>query len=249
MKKYLILIALTVFTAGEGFAINSYFKGDTLMVWAEGGLSIRDTNSLSGQRMGVIPYGGKVIVKSTKLFRIHEEEIKLTSAFQGEDEPDYVEVSLSGKWVKVMYGDLEGYVFDGYLSKYAAPRILENRYSEGLHDYLSREFGLLSHKEASDGDYFFRETYYGGGVSLLNSGEKSAYIRIILPGFSMEEIVLFLKNSDLAREHGGLRLYKNRFVEEEQFRTLGFMFTHGVDVQITITILREMVIFETSSAC
>ena len=234
----------------ELFAINTYFKGDTLVVWAEGGLSIRDTNSMSGHRIDVIPYGEKVIVKSMKVFKNNEEKIKITTAFQ-EGEVEYLGLSLNGRWVKVIYGDIEGFVFDGYLSKYSAPLLRANGYSESLQEYILREFGLLSQKDASGsgGDNIVREKYYGRGVSFFNLGTKTAYVRYILPGFSQEEIVLFMKNSRMTNRNGAPRLYENKFIKDEDIRILKFIYDEDGDGQITIRILSGMVIVETEASC
>ena len=237
MKKQLILFLLTISMVCEISAINIYFQGDTLIVWAEGGLSIRDTNSISGKRLGVIPYGEKVIVKSTKVFRYGEEKIKLTSAFQ-EEETKYLGLSLYGKWVKVIYGDIEGFVFDGYLSKNSAPLLKENGPSEDLQKYILREFGLLRQKDTQGS----HAMYYGSGVSFFNLGTTgSAYVRYILPEFSQEEIMLFIKNSRMTNENGAPKIYENKFIKDNNIRTMKFVYDIG---NMTIKVLSGMVILE-----
>lgn len=246
---HLILLTFTFLVQNQIYSINNYFEGDTLVVWAEGGLSIRDTNSITGKRIGVIPYGEKVISHSKKKYRYGEEKINLTSAFQENEELKYLGLTLIGQWAKISYGDKIGYVFDGYLSKFSAPILKENGKSERLREYLYREFKLLNQEKSSGKNWIKEEIYFGKGISILNIGTKTAYSRFILPDFSHEEIVLFIKNSKLTNEYGAPKLIENKYLENENIRILKFKYDREGDGQITIKILHQMVILESDASC
>lgn len=79
-----------------------YEIGDTLTVTAKSGLSLRDSSSVHSTKVGVIPFGQKVIAASTPI---------------GRD----VFSHRSGHWIKVNYGNQEGYVFSGFLTKLKIP--------------------------------------------------------------------------------------------------------------------------------
>ncbi|WP_165750362.1 SH3 domain-containing protein [Cellulophaga sp. Z1A5H] len=94
MKYVLLTVVLLL-------ATKLYSQTYTAIVNSDNGLSIRDSPSLKAERIGVIPYKGKVkILKSSKEF----EQIILPK-----------ERSVVGEWIKISYKDIEGYVFDKFL--------------------------------------------------------------------------------------------------------------------------------------
>ncbi|WP_369424466.1 SH3 domain-containing protein [Cellulophaga baltica] len=93
MKYVLLTVVLLL-------ATKLYSQTYTAIVNSDNGLSIRDSPSLKAERIGVIPYKGKVkILKSSKEF----EQIILPK-----------ERSVVGEWIKISYKDIEGYVFDKF---------------------------------------------------------------------------------------------------------------------------------------
>ncbi|WP_324027825.1 SH3 domain-containing protein [Maribacter sp. BPC-D8] len=83
-------------------ATQLYAQTITAIVNSNNGLSIRDTPSLKAERIGVIPYKGKVkILQSSKEF----EQIILSKERQ-----------VVGEWKKISFENIEGYVFDKFLN-------------------------------------------------------------------------------------------------------------------------------------
>ncbi len=114
MKKICYSLFLTLLClAGSQrvFAIGDYSANDKLTVWAKTGLTMRQTADSKGEKITAVPFGAVVTVLKetlkTKPYSVTE--------FKGYE--------LKGFWVKVQYGKMTGYVFDGYLSKLVAPAV------------------------------------------------------------------------------------------------------------------------------
>lgn len=97
-------------------AQSSRFKEkETLYVWASKGLNMREKPDAKAMKTGTIPYGSKVIVQSN---------IGLKIPFEVEEIKGFV---VKGYWLLVKYGNTEGFVFDGFLSRLPAPISDRNR--------------------------------------------------------------------------------------------------------------------------
>ncbi|MCG8696676.1 MAG: SH3 domain-containing protein [Bacteroidales bacterium] len=113
MKKYFIIL---LFISTKLYAIDSYKIGDTLYVWASNGIIVRNNPEQNSNVLGYLNYGAKVICLENKYkfeynsFPILELDVNHNSI---EDSNDF---SLNGRWLKINYGNSEGYIFDGYLS-------------------------------------------------------------------------------------------------------------------------------------
>lgn len=131
MSKSVALIASLLFclTAIAQFK-GAYTKGDKLNVLTLSGINLRAGAASTSATLVKIPYGAAVVVTDDSLRKIGHrvEEIE--------------RFIIEGYWVKVRFGDKEGYVFDGYLSKLPAPDYKDSAvYEEGwdLH-YLKTSF-------------------------------------------------------------------------------------------------------------
>ncbi len=96
-----------------------YKKGNRLNVLASS-LNILSKPSISGKKIGNIPYGARITV------------LKKT-------QKAYTSEGIKGHWVKVKYGKRTGYIFDGYLTKLPAPP----RNCKGLKHYADRKLGRI----------------------------------------------------------------------------------------------------------
>jgi hypothetical protein len=127
--KAIVLLQLLICTLVQG---NNYEEGDTLNVFAESGLNLRLDGSITSKKIGLIPFGATVIVTNTfKFDEIYHDEIE----------------NLKGNWVQVRFDSLQGFVFDGFLSKLRIPDypINEEECSEGIgliDTYLTKKYGL-----------------------------------------------------------------------------------------------------------
>lgn len=110
MKNILLQSLLLAFFQIPGFSINSYQSGDTLFVWAYHGLNLRESPAASGTRRTTIPYGSSLVV-------LDSVRVKTFSTKEYHNQ-----FQIKGYWSKVRFDTLEGWVFDGYLSRHPALR-------------------------------------------------------------------------------------------------------------------------------
>ncbi len=107
--KYKILVLLLLQSLLT-FAQQSRFKADeTLYVWALNGLNMRKLPDAKSEKIATLPYGEKVTVQAN---------IGVIVAHEVEEFKDF---KVKGVCLLVKYGDKEGFVFDGYLSRLVAP--------------------------------------------------------------------------------------------------------------------------------
>ena len=131
MKKY-IFISILLLQAINTMAQTSRFKdNETLNVWATSGLNMRDKPDAKATKLAAIPYGAKVVVQPNIGVKIPFE----VEEFKG--------FTVKGLWLLVKYGDKEGFVFDGFLSRLPAPN---NDGKESLDNYLNKKIGKISAK-------------------------------------------------------------------------------------------------------
>ncbi len=132
MKKY-IFIAFVLLQAINLTAQTSRFKdGETLNVWATWGLNMRDKPDAKATKLAAIPYGAKVVVQPNIGIKIPFE----VEEFKG--------FTVKGLWLLVKYGDKEGFVFDGFLSRLPAPIPTEQDLAEAT--YLHQQIGEVGQK-------------------------------------------------------------------------------------------------------
>ncbi len=109
MKKT-FLIVLIAFISKSITAQTSRFKDyETLNVWASSGLNMRDKPDAKAVKVATVPYGAKVTVQAN---------IGIKIPFEVEEFKGFI---VKGYWLLVKYGDREGFVFDGFLSRLPAP--------------------------------------------------------------------------------------------------------------------------------
>lgn len=104
-------------------AVFELTPGAQYSVLSSSGLNLRQEPSPKGKKIGLAPFGDQVTVTETTATRFDSEKI-------------------SGFWVKVRAGSLEGYAFSGYLSRLPAPP----KTCSGLKHYLDSAFGARPEK-------------------------------------------------------------------------------------------------------
>lgn len=158
MKSEIIL--LFIFIANCSYSqrysteVNEIFKvNDSLNVFAYEGLNLRAEPSPAAKILGKLEYGDQVILK------------KKTS------ELDTISYRI-GYWILVESDKVEGYVFDGFLSKLKAPTLEQLNREDGILGYLLQEF---------NSDTNCSITYHVPFVSSYNSDENK---RIVISNLS-----------------------------------------------------------------
>lgn len=117
-----------------GFCITNYNVGDNLNVLAPSGLVLRATASPQGKKISTVLLGETVTVLKENFKKVPHSVVE----FKG--------FNIKGFWVKVSTAaGQQGYVFDGYLSRYKAPGSFDTNGAED--DYSPAERYLLGHTE------------------------------------------------------------------------------------------------------
>ena len=198
---FIFLLFFLMFLSVPGRAIGPYQPGDTLYACAFHSLNLREKPAPGARKIGALAYGAAVVaLDSIRQRRFSVEE---TNGF-----------SIHGYWSKVRCGQQEGWVFDGYLSKYPPLRQIkeDGNWTESFVRYGTRTFGLRSQQRlALDADTPTRDTqnyrdvyrFKNGAVyeERHGSGDGGWVVhRVRMPGFSLEECYLFfIYNAGYAR--------------------------------------------------
>ncbi len=106
MKYIFYFLLLSQITQAQK---SRFSENETLYVWAMNGLNMRKLPDAKSEKIAALPYGEKVIVQAN---------IGIIVAHEVEEFKDF---KVKGVWLLVKYGDKEGFVFDGYLSRLVAP--------------------------------------------------------------------------------------------------------------------------------
>lgn len=184
MKSYTILFWAL------GFTIPAFsFSSDTVIKynWARTGLNIRIQNDIDSEIIGRIPYGKSIEIIPTHALK--EYQLAVDALFkQGHN---YL---LEGYWVKVKYGVIEGFVFDGYLSHLPAIDFIEdeqgNEYANDLLTYLNNLYSVTDSllKKDKNSDLMQLVIKYDQGALYEKNGNVGWYEEIIiLPAASLND--------------------------------------------------------------
>lgn len=221
----LMVISQTLIATTEPTrATAMYQEGTVLKVWAVNGLNMRDGP-------------GKDFPISRKLH--YGDEVTVTDPFIG-DFPMSVKVidkkgkqndfELKGNWVRVMLDDVEGYVFDGYLSRLPVIRlngistdkkghsVYESEYIE---TYLKRKFDLENEvavgMDEMDDEGFTQQSFYGENKMYFAGGNKGCgWDGVELKNTTLNEgyLLFNLMYSIESKVHNGNMIYSISFDKE-----------------------------------
>ncbi len=192
MKTYILLTIS--FLSFNAFGIISYAKGDKLYCWAKSGLTIRNEPGFKSSKIGLIPFNLSLTSQDFK--DSQASDFPIVETYKGYN-TEIDTLQLFGKWVKVKFDEIEGYVFDAYLSHLAAP------IGNDHFNFFNQNYGLVAQK--SDTTIIEREVntlVWSNGSSyksrMLEGGPEFRYI---LPDFSLEEAIILFNSvySDITK--------------------------------------------------
>lgn len=191
MKKQNLLIAIICLLGlNQVKAIRFYNDGDTLFVWAQSGLILRDAPDLKSKKIAALPFGTIVVPKMHKQTDGNEISIEVISSciYEGQNYSGY---KIPGNWVQVSANGKTGYVFDGFLSKYPPPNSQE-QFEWKFDSYLTRVFGIASNVQDMGKSQHVAKlncNFYKNGASLQSRGigDGLSQTTYILPELSLEE--------------------------------------------------------------
>ena len=188
--KLISALFLLLFTQALAHGIGVYNPGDELFIHAGSGLVLRKTADAKGAKLQTLSYGDAVKVLKTDF----KKKPHAVEEFKG--------FSIKGFWVKVSTADgKEGYVFDGYLSKYRPMvKVIDDTDS----GYSLAEFYLLGNTEKkgekvdlpkSETRYErYKQLYKNGAEVEIDNGEGGSAQKITFQkGITVEEAYLIGK--------------------------------------------------------
>ena len=186
--KSILIVAMFFIYSIPVFSINQYNAGDSLFVWAKSGLSLRIAPNADSGKIKVLPFGALVIPQSDKWLTMlddNPDHILETNQFKVTNKL-FKGVKIYGTWVKVTIGEIEGYVFDGYLSTMISPNS-DDQY--GFLEYLKRTLKVSEIMEkTSEGEVGENRLVFEGGIFYRdNVGEGAFDFQIVFSDLSFEE--------------------------------------------------------------
>lgn len=194
-KKIWLLAFIFIFFNQINLAQIYYYNGDSLHVWAEGGLFMRETADLKGKKITLIPYGSKILFES---YYEHKTNVEIpffknnSSLKLGyKNCSDYKQ---KGIWIKVKYNNYQGFVFSGFISRFPVNCKYEEIY---INEYVKNNFKLIGHEDKR-GKYYDPEIslqYYEKGVTIHDFADKKGTSSYVFPEMSFEEGILLIKNN------------------------------------------------------
>ena len=207
--KYLTHIAfvgfLLFFFSSTAYGDTHVRPFDTLYVWAESGLNVRDTPSTDGKKLGKLDYGEQIVALDWG----SGQELTITAI-----KSQYIQsmklaaLSYTGRWIPIDFEGQKGYVFDGFLSKLPTIKIAPDQHqadiyraTESLEEYAARTFGMLKKlsvidtvypipskpRELLDRNNPSRIIYKNGAILNNYMGEGYGGQELIVPNLSFRE--------------------------------------------------------------
>jgi hypothetical protein len=191
MKYGYFLIVCLVVSFVTVNAATKFKQGDKVNVWVLKGLKLYQKPDSKSLQLATVAYGSTVEVLSNDADSLKAYNGKITNDITP------VPVTLKGHWVKVNYGQKQGYTFDGYLSKMPCLK-LTNKYSEDVVEYVKRNYKGYTKKVSKkvvEGTDFEETMYYYKGALILkkSSGDGCFDTEIFLKGVSYQDAHLFEK--------------------------------------------------------
>jgi hypothetical protein len=181
MKVYFFLLLL--FLNVPLHAIDFYSPGDTLYVWAEGGLRMRTAPGLKADKICTIPDGAALVAMENWYNLV--DSFSITIFEPNGDQPGF---DLEGFWVQVRYKDQIGYVFDGYLSHMQTMPLFDGLLDDTLDchvEYLRKNHKLV-HKVGTN-QWIDEEKYvlylFDSGHQVQISGHKAWDKHVVFSGW------------------------------------------------------------------
>lgn len=192
---------MLIYAQVTAYGISEYNAGDTLFVVASTGLNLRDKMGLKGKILSTIPYGHRLIVKVEKppfpWFNTDSVQIFESYSWYKAENETTTPYWIKGKWAKVKYGEIEGYVFDGFLSKNGPLSKKRNGRFESFEGYIRRNYEPEDSIQVAYNSYLdYHSTkleFKSGCVIEYGTTTKTGWRRLFIFDFSLEEVLLFLK--------------------------------------------------------
>lgn len=192
MKKVIALIFGVLFSF-DSFGITEYKPEEELYIWAESGLNLRERPDFKSEVLAKMPFGEKIICKGRKSgYDYEHNSLKIIDEIKISDNK-VSKIEMEGNWVKISFRDIDGYVFDAYLSRFKP--LEKEKEAESLFDYFKKgNTYVYLEKKDSTLEYGHDKIVFSNGIFLTNNYHSGAYgFQMIITKFSKEEAWLFIR--------------------------------------------------------
>ena len=132
LSTYILSILSLIFS--QELSAQDLVNGEQYYAWNVKGTVVYSDANTESEVLDSLAYGAEVVIKDTSY-------PKIIRNFQVELDQDQIDYSLKGHWVKISTGNVEGYVFDGELSKRVPLKLIAGQQPEREDDYLERTLG------------------------------------------------------------------------------------------------------------
>ncbi|KYG83554.1 hypothetical protein [Roseivirga echinicomitans] len=132
LSRYVFFILGLIFS--QELSAQALSNAEQYYAWNVKSTVVYAETNTESEVLDSLAFGTEVFIKDTSYPKIIRD-------FQVESDQNQIDYSLKGHWVKIVAGDVEGYVFDGELSKRLPLKLTENKRPEREDDYLERTLG------------------------------------------------------------------------------------------------------------
>ncbi|MEL7248695.1 MAG: SH3 domain-containing protein [Bacteroidota bacterium] len=204
--------------------------------WARSGLNIRDSPERRAKVMGAIPFGETVeILEETT----RELSIELSDVFSQKFSEGGSSYYVEGSWVKVKFGKIVGYAFDGYLAAFPPMQFIEakdgNAYPEGFESYLRMLSVPIDSSITAEpnSDYRHRNIRFANGATYEKRGNVGWYEEVfMLPEASLKVGFLFFQLGFESMDFIGVDDSEKVYIMKQNSRALIFSGALGMEYEI-----------------
>lgn len=193
---FFFILVQSIFIFAEKTIEYALSSGDTLYVWADSGLNIRVSGSQVAEILGVIPFGNAIMfVEYDNSGRIeevpfyhHSTEVPVINGIDFK----CLAYSQKGRWIKIKYDSLVGFVFNGYTSRF---KPIQGETS--ILRLVEHNIDLISATEHYDEkqDCSSKYMYFNKGISVTGNLCKSGNWTYVFPNMTLEEAILFTRKN------------------------------------------------------
>ena len=191
MIKTFISFIIFLLSIVCGYSNSPHFEtGDTLYVWSVDGLLMREAPAFDSKAIKKLPYGEQIII----IEKIDREYEFMIADSVVRNKTTLPRVVLTGKFVKIQYSGLHGYVFDSFLSK-LEPMKEDETVSEYFHRTLKLAH-VIDRSRRNEEYEFERYVYKNGVIVQRERGRENWWSRLyFIPDISITEGYLLVNKT------------------------------------------------------
>ncbi len=232
----LCVLLQSSFIYSSNYSCTDFINSDTLYSWADGGLNLRNSNDFNSSIIGSIPYGHAMIFISRDSHTHHVQFYEASSrdTFINGSLFRCIDYLQEGQWTKVKYGNLIGYVFSGYISRY------EPGEDESILNCIKRNANLIEKYQIYDtiGDRTTKHFSFQEGIRVDVEITNSTSWMYMFPGMSLEEAMLLARKQIAGKMKGFTKnqiVCLNEIIGNKKDGRVRYEFSNNTNWSMSIT--------------